>query len=139
MGFDGIGHAAVYVPDLEAAERVYVELFDMDVEYREGLIGGERTRLPDAGWEENAMVADRILNTFVSRGGVRLSLHEVPEGVPAEGPLDHLNINVSRGERDRIVEAAPEYGCELDVRPYEGDFRYVKTPDNIVWELEAED
>lgn len=139
MGFDSIGHAAIYVSDLEAAERVYMELFDMTVEYREGLIDGERTRLPDAGWEENAMVADRILNTFVSRGGVRLSLHEVQEGVPREGPLDHLNIKLSSGERERIVEEAPEYNCELDVRPYEGDFRYVKTPDNIVWELEIED
>lgn len=136
MGFDGIGHAAVYVEDLEAIERVYVELFDMTVEYREGLVDGERTRLPDAGWEENAMVADRILNSFVRRGGLGLSLHEVREGVPKEGPLDHLNLQVSRDERERIVETAPEFGCNLDVRPYEGDYRYVQTPDNIVWELE---
>lgn len=139
MGFAGIGHVAVYVTDLEEVERVYTELFDMRVKYREGLVGGERKRLPDAGWEENAMYADRVLNSFVSRGGVGISLHEVNERVPPEGPLDHLNLTVSAAERERIVEAAPEYGCELDVRPYEGDYRYVKTPDNIVWELEAED
>ncbi len=138
MAFDSIGHAAIYVTDLEEAERVYVDLFDMQVEYREGLVDGERKRLPDAGWEENAMVADRLLNSFVSRGGVRLSLHEVNEGVPREGPLDHLNIRVSEAERERILEAATEFGCELDVRPYEGDYRYLKTPDNVVWELEAE-
>jgi len=135
MGFDGIGHAAVYVEDLEEAERVYVDLFGMSVVYREGLIDGERQRLPDAGWEENAMVADRVLNSFVKRGGVALSLHEVMEGVPPEGPLDHLNVVVPPAERERIVAEAPEYGCELDVRPYEGDYRYVKTPDNVVWEL----
>lgn len=139
MGFEGFGHAAVFVEDLEAAERVYVELFDMQVGHREGLIDGERRRLPDAGWEENAMVADRITTSCVRRGGVELSLHEVSEGVPADGPLDHLNIQVSPAERERIVADAPDYGCKLDVRPYDGDYRYVKTPDNLVWELEAEE
>ena len=108
MGFEGFGHAAVFVEDLEAAERVYVELFDMRVGHREGLIDGERRRLPDAG-------------------------------VPTDGPLDHLNVKVTPAERDRIVAEAPEYGCKLDVRPYEGNYRYVKTPDNLVWELEAEE
>lgn len=140
MSFDGIGHAAVFVEDLEAAERVYVELFDMTVAYREGRVDGERRRLPDAGWEENAMFADRVLNSFVRRGDLALSLHEVSEGVPKEGPLDHLNLRVSRAERERIVEEAPEYGCDLDVRPsYDGDYRYVQTPDNLVWELEIEE
>ncbi len=139
MGFDGIGHAAIFVEDLEAAERVYVELFGMQVGHREGLIDGERRRLPDAGWEENAMVADQITMSCVWRGDVELSLHEVHEGVPSEGPLDHLNITVAAAERDRIVAEAPDYGCKLDVRPYDGNYRYVKTPDNLVWELEADE
>lgn len=67
----GMRHVALFVEDLEACERFYVELLGMRVEWR-----------PDAD------------NLYLSSGNDNLALHRLPAGVRPQGPqrLDHIGF-----------------------------------------------
>ncbi len=67
----GMRHIALFVPDLEACERFYVELLGMTVEWR-----------PDAD------------NVYLTSGGDNLALHRLPAGMAIDGPqrLDHIGF-----------------------------------------------
>lgn len=140
MAFDGIGHIALVVPDLRELEQCYCELFDMTVDFREGMVDGEFGELPAGDWADAADAADEITMSFVTRGAVTLALHEpTHREVVDHGPIDHLNVAVPAAERERICERAPDYGCEVDAVPYDNNHRYVTTPDGVVWELAVAD
>jgi catechol 2,3-dioxygenase-like lactoylglutathione lyase family enzyme len=71
----GMHHVAIFVPDLEACERFYVDLLGMNVEWR-----------PDGD------------NVYLSSGSDNLALHRLPAGVKTEGPqrLDHIGFILAR-------------------------------------------
>ncbi len=73
----GLRHVALFVPDLEACERFYVELLGMTVEWR-----------PDAD------------NLYLTSGHDNLALHRLPAGIPIGGPqrLDHIGFILARPE-----------------------------------------
>ena len=73
----GLRHVALFVPDLEACERFYVELLGMAVEWR-----------PDAD------------NLYLTSGHDNLALHRLPAGIPIGGPqrLDHIGFILARPE-----------------------------------------
>ncbi len=67
----GLRHVALFVMDLEAGERFYVELLGMQVEWR-----------PDPD------------NVYLTSGCDNLALHRLPAGVTIEGAqrLDHIGF-----------------------------------------------
>ena len=67
----GMRHVALFVADLEACERFYVELMGMAVEWR-----------PDAD------------NVYLTSGNDNLALHRAPAGFRPEGSqrLDHIGF-----------------------------------------------
>ncbi len=67
----GLRHVALFVEDLEACERFYVELLGMRVEWR-----------PDPD------------NVYLSSGGDNLALHRLPPGASPAGVqrLDHIGF-----------------------------------------------
>ena len=70
----GMHHVALFVPDLEACERFYVEFLGMKVEWR-----------PDPD------------NVYLTSGRDNLALHRLPAGVTAAGPqrLDHIGFTLA--------------------------------------------
>ncbi|RMD80704.1 MAG: VOC family protein [Gammaproteobacteria bacterium] len=73
----GLRHVALFVEDLEACERFYVELLGMRVEWR-----------PDPD------------NVYLSSGQDNLALHRLPEGASPSGVqrLDHIGFLLRRPE-----------------------------------------
>ncbi len=138
MAFDGIGHIALFVPDLRRAERRYTGLFDMYVAFREVMVDGEVTLFRnDDPWAD---VAERgqVEMSFCIRNDVTVALHEPDQPRDIDGPIDHLNVTVPGPERRRICKEAPEYDCAVDDVPYDNDHRYVTTPAGVTWELGTE-
>ncbi len=65
----GLRHIALYVPDLAACERFYVELLGMQVEWR-----------PDAD------------NVYLSSGHDNLALHRAVSPIQGQQRLDHIGF-----------------------------------------------
>ena len=80
----GLRHVALFVTDLEACERFYVDLLGMRVEWR-----------PDPD------------NLYLTSGNDNLALHRAAAGHAATGPqrLDHIGF---------IIESAPEVDVWCD-------------------------
>jgi catechol 2,3-dioxygenase-like lactoylglutathione lyase family enzyme len=95
----GIRHVALFVPDLEAAERFWVGVMGYAVEWR-----------PDAE------------NLYLSTGRDNLALHRAPADRPAglSGPdrLDHIGLAVPRAEDvDAWAEHLARHGVTLTAAP----------------------
>ena len=93
----GMRHVALFVPDLEACERFYVELLGMDVEWR-----------PDPD------------NVYLTSGQDNLALHRLPAGVTTEGPqrLDHIGFKLARIEDvDTWYEFLLSHGVKMKTAP----------------------
>jgi catechol 2,3-dioxygenase-like lactoylglutathione lyase family enzyme len=73
----GLRHVALYVTDLDAAERFYTGLLGMQVEWR-----------PDPD------------NVYLTSGNDNLALHRAPEGHAMDGPqhLDHIGFILRAAE-----------------------------------------
>lgn len=135
MSFAGIGHVALFVGNLRQAERLYVELFGMTVEFREVATDGDVEVFDqDESWAELAALGS-VSMSFCTRNGVTVALHEPDAPQTHDGPIDHLNVTVPAAERDHICTRAPEYDCAVDAVPYENDHRYITTPSGVTWEL----
>ncbi len=93
----GLRHVALYVNDLEACERFYVELLGMRVEWR-----------PDAD------------NVFLTSGCDNLALHRAREALNREPPqpLDHIGFILrSPGEVDRWHAFLAARGVPIKAAP----------------------
>ncbi len=138
MVFDGIGHVALFVPDLRAAERRYTELFGMDVAFREVSVEGEITLFRDGDSWADVAENGRIEMSFCTRNDVTVALHEPDQPRGTGGPVDHLNVTVPEPERRHICKEAPKYDCAVDDVPYDNNHRYITTPAGVTWELGIE-
>lgn len=93
----GLRHVALYARDLAAAERFYVELLGMRVEWR-----------PDAD------------NVYLTSGNDNLALHRAPDGFdPAAGQLlDHIGFVLSAaGDVDAWHEFLGMQGVAMKSAP----------------------
>jgi catechol 2,3-dioxygenase-like lactoylglutathione lyase family enzyme len=97
LGF-GMRHVALFVRDLAATERFYVELLGMEVEWR-----------PDAR------------NVYLSSGGDSLALHQAePEQVRDEATqrLDHIGFFVASPDAvDQWFAWLDEHGVRMRTAP----------------------
>ena len=133
-----IDHIALRVPDLEAAERFYLELFDATLLFREAEIDGRWCKLP-FGWEEARRRGIDPHLVFMRAGVLRLGL-EHGEGLPAKrGVVSHIGLGAAPDEVDAVIDRATKLGCEI-VRhdPAEGEVRLVD-PYGMDWEFEGPD
>lgn len=93
----GMRHVALFVPDLEACERFYVELLGMAVEWR-----------PDPD------------NVYLTSGQDNLALHRLPAGVATDGPqrLDHIGFMLARfADVDAWHEFLLAHGVKMKTAP----------------------
>jgi catechol 2,3-dioxygenase-like lactoylglutathione lyase family enzyme len=90
-------HIALFVPELEACERFYVELLGMTVEWR-----------PDPD------------NVYLTSGWDNLALHRLPAGVEIDGPqrLDHIGFILAQAaDVDAWHEFMLAHGVKMKTEP----------------------
>jgi catechol 2,3-dioxygenase-like lactoylglutathione lyase family enzyme len=93
----GMRHIALFVPELEACERFYVELLGMTVEWR-----------PDPD------------NVYLTSGWDNLALHRLPAGVEIDGPqrLDHIGFILAQAaDVDAWHEFMLAHGVKMKTEP----------------------
>jgi catechol 2,3-dioxygenase-like lactoylglutathione lyase family enzyme len=93
----GMRHIALFVPELEACERFYVELLGMTVEWR-----------PDSD------------NVYLTSGWDNLALHRLPAGVAIDGPqrLDHIGFILAQAaDVDAWHEYMLAHGVNMKTEP----------------------
>ena len=93
----GLRHVALFVADLEACEKFYVDLMGMAVEWR-----------PDPD------------NVYLCSGNDNLALHRLPDGDPITGRqvLDHIGFIIDEmDEVDRWYEFLLEHQVEMRTQP----------------------
>lgn len=93
----GLRHVALFVRQFEAAERFYVDLLGMAVEWR-----------PDAD------------NVYLTSGHDNLALHRAPEGFEPSGPqrLDHIGFVLRTPEHvDAWHRFLSAHGVQIQAAP----------------------
>lgn len=113
MPFRSLTHIALRVQSLPQAERLYQQLFGMQVAYREALApDGWRTLREGLDWEKAASLGVSPGMTVLHRDAFTLALEAVDEG-GAPGILDHIGLLVDETELEATRSHAQEAGCSI--------------------------
>ncbi|WP_439028329.1 VOC family protein [Haloarchaeobius sp. DT45] len=132
MTISGLHHVALAVPDVDAAESFYGELFALDVLFREGNLDGDFGALPaDVDWPAARDAGVEPGLTFVGRDGLALALAHDPSA-PDGGHVDHIALSVSEDELGGLCDRARDLDCEVDQRK---SAAFVVDIYGVEWEL----
>lgn len=116
MAIDGLHHLVLLVDDLPAAEAYYRDLFDLDVQFREGYRDGEPGTVPDhLTWAEAADAGIEPSMSFLGRDEFFLAVAE-PDDEPADGTgrVDHVALAVSPATFELVADRAAESGATVE-------------------------
>lgn len=109
--FGGITHVALWVTDLEAAERYYRDLFGLAVAFREAQTADGWYTLPDdATWDDARVAGIRLDLAFLYRDTFALALERTDDG-PSTGRLSHIGVQTDAATLDQLRIHAPTRGC----------------------------
>ncbi|HEX6678097.1 MAG TPA: VOC family protein [Actinomycetes bacterium] len=134
MRYRSLTHVALRVPDLRRAEDFYRALFDLRVASRQAEVADGWRALPeDAGWREAEAAGITLDLSVLHRDALRLALERAEDAAAAGGRLDHLGLEVSEAELERLRQAAPGLGCQV-VRERPG-LLVLDDPFGVRWEL----
>jgi hypothetical protein len=113
MSLHSYTHVALRVERLREAETFYLDLFALEVAFREAeTSNGWQTLPPSADWEDAERAGINLGLVMLYRDGFRLALEAV-EAVADDGRLSHLGVFASEDELDRLRVAAPAAGCGI--------------------------
>ena len=129
-----IRHIALFVPDLQEAERFYEQVLGMVVMMREALLedGQWYTLRPEKGWDDALAANVEIGMLALERGDFILALFP---GRPAAGKtVMEIGISVPAGEIAGVRERLPD--TVAIVRAQEKDLLFVD-PFGYRWHIHA--
>jgi catechol 2,3-dioxygenase-like lactoylglutathione lyase family enzyme len=126
-------HIALFVPDLQLAERYYQRVFDMELVGREAeLDDGMWYTLPfDKGWEDAEAAGIKPGMTALRKGEFVLALFR---GDVPQGQVFAVGITMSAGEISGVRNRLPE---ETEINGARPEFLEFRDPYHISWQLSS--
>ena len=126
-----VSHIALYVPDLQAAENFYKNLFDMELIGREvEKEGGLWYTLPfDKGWDDAKTAGIDLGMSALRSGGLVLALFR---GANPMGQVFAIGLDATEDEIDAIQNRLPPGIVMEEFQPGRLEFF---DPYNITWQI----
>ena len=124
-------HIALVVPNLQAAERYYQSIFDMELVGREAeLTDGQWYTLPfDKGWDEAKAAGIELGMLLLRKDKIVLALFR---GDAALGQVCVIGLTMPKEEMVGVRARLPE---EKQVIEYAEDYLEFRDPYQITWQI----
>jgi catechol 2,3-dioxygenase-like lactoylglutathione lyase family enzyme len=113
MHIASVTHVAFRVPDLQAAESFYCNLFGLDIAWREvDTADGSRTVPDGATWDDMTRAGVQPDIIMLYREGFVIAL-EPADTLQPHGVLSHLGILVDQNTLQKLHTKALELNCQI--------------------------
>lgn len=133
MGIEGVHHVVLLVTDVPEAEAFYRDLFDMDISFREGVLGESVGTVPEEfDWDTARAKGVSPTMSFLTRDNFALAVAQAESGRSGR-MVDHIALRVTKTTLEGVTKRAEACGCTVERNA--AHHRTVEDTQGFEWEL----